>query len=282
MTRTGGWLYRAIESWYEKPRAGCLNVELGPKFILETGLDVSQAYFDRVTRECASKRVIKTGAADCKPEQIPAVIADRACFGIDAGNVVPCDEKPINMKAYIARTIIMNKTSPKRPVYRPLFKILKTSPIYIVCAITLAGVLCCALNDDPYNTLTFNAFLVHLVSAIHRDGTRRWLLLDNASFHGISEVVKEMMGAVGLGVTFTAPSTCFLNPIEEFFGLVHAIFKRRYDHEVIDTGRFVPLNRQQIKRMIWESIEEAGTHGLSDYFVRAVLAMPTTIRVKIV
>jgi hypothetical protein len=46
---------------------------------------------------------------------------------------------------------------------------------------------------------------------------------------------------------------------------------RRYNAEVVRTGRFVPVTRDELKVMIRRSVEEAGAHDLTPLFLRAGL-----------
>jgi hypothetical protein len=214
---------------------------------------------------------IRSGAADCEIEHIPSVITERVFYHIGAWNTIAIDEKPMNMKKFAPNSYRILKRSKHGPVYKPIFKMMKQSHFYLVGAITCHGLLLFAISDVPYNTDSFNQFLINVTRSIPPDGVQRWLLIDNALFHAIDPVVQEILCDMKIGVTHTAPSTCFFDPIEEFFGELHAVFLRRYEKYVLMTGRIVPLTREEIRQLIVQCVLDAGNHDMSKIYARDCL-----------
>jgi hypothetical protein len=114
-----------------------------------------------------------------------------------------------------------------------------------------------ALNNDPYVTMSFNAFTIKLAEVANPE-QESFALMDNASFHHLYEITKEALAAKKLNVTRTAPSTCFLDPIEEYFAIVQQLFQKKLYTKIVRNGKLVPVSRQQVKGMIIASVYEAG------------------------
>ena len=147
-------------------------------------------------------------------------------------------------------------------VWKPLYRLLKGAPIYMVCAISVMGVLIYALSDKPFTITLFNSFLLRLIELIPSYGASRFMLIDNASFHAIDLHVRELMDEVMLGVTHTAPSTCALDPIEEFFGATQTRVARKYEAIASQMNQIVSLTRSQFKQLICEAVDEVGASDM--------------------
>jgi hypothetical protein len=125
--------------------------------------------------------------------------------------------------------------------------------------------------DHPITTSLFNSFILRLLRVIPRDGARRYLLIDNASFHALDSEVQEEMETVRLGVTHTAPSTCAFDPIEEFFAQCSAYVVRKYGEMASRQGRIVAMTRGQFKDLICEAVDAVGAQDLTAIYGRAGL-----------
>jgi hypothetical protein len=262
---------RAVHDWYQIPRAKIAFSLLCAAFREETGYTISNSWFRKLSHVFATERTIRTGAADCHLADLPEIFVERAFYRIVAQNTIAVDEKPWLLRKIAPKSFLVGKDVAIGPIYKPLHTMLKGSPVYMICAVAVSGVLLYALSDVPFVIDTFNAFLLRLIELIPRDRQRRWLLVDNASFHAIDEMVAEELGQASMGVTHTAPSTCCLDPIEEFFAHCVQIMQRRYEIAVVQTGHFVPVNRAQFKDMIKASVDEAGAADLTPLFARAGL-----------
>jgi hypothetical protein len=122
------------------------------------------------------------------------------------------------------------------------------------------------------DTPTFNAFMLNVIRAVPADGTERWFLMDNASFHALEDLVEKQMGEKHIGITHTAPSTCFLDPIEEFFSVVTSRFLNIYYQEVLKDGHLM-LTREKVKQLIRQSFRECGPISLIGSFARPCLLL---------
>jgi hypothetical protein len=118
-------------------------------------------------------------------------------------------------------------------MYRPLYKMLKGGPIYLIAVVSGRGLVCYHLRDSAFCKDSFTAFCKRIAESVPRDAKGRWLLLDNASFHALDEFTWEDFVQAKVGLTFAAPSGCFTSPIEEWFGMVAARFTNLYHAAVI-------------------------------------------------
>ena len=105
---------------------------------------------------------------------------------------------------------------------------------------------------------------------IPRDGVQRWFLIDNAPFHGILRQTAVALGRAHVGITHTAPSSCFLNPIEEFFAQLASKFQEMYGRAVLKHDRYI-IPRDQVKEMIIRSAQIVGRRDCAAIFERAGL-----------
>ena len=71
-------------------------------------------------------------------------------------------------------------------------------------------------------------------------------------------------------MTHTAPSSCFLNPIEEHFAQVEAQFQRLYDEEVLKYDQYV-VPRANVRRLVSRAVRIVGVRDCRDIFARAGL-----------
>jgi hypothetical protein len=73
---------------------------------------------------------------------------------------------------------------------------------------------------------------------------------------------------VKVGLTFTAPSGCFMSPIEEWFGMVAARFTKMYHAAVISEHKYV-LTRPKVVELVHAAVTACARHDLSKLFARA-------------
>jgi hypothetical protein len=266
---------RAVKRFLETPRPGIKRIDLQQWFESETGIDIDYSYFRVLVKKFGRKRTVRTGMVDCRLGDLPEVFIERAMWGICAENVIAVDEKPWLLRKVAPSSYWVGQGVATSELYKPLHKLLNASPIYMICAVAKGGVVIYALSDKPYTIPLFNQFLLRLALAMPADGFYRWVLMDNASFHAIDEETLEAMGEVSLGVTHTAPSTCALDPIEEFFGHCTHMLARKYARAVMETGRFVPIDGAGLRMLIVETVDEAGALDLTHIFCRANLPAET-------
>jgi hypothetical protein len=195
----------------------------------------------------------------------------RAVYRITAYNTVSIDEKPFSPKKY-APTCVWQRRDQTGRIFKPLHKMLQQAPVYVIAAVDVRGLVRVALSDAPIKTETFNVFIHGVLEYIPCDGVERWILIDNASFHALDDATEEELGKKNVGVTHTAPSTCFLDPIEEFFGMVTASFLSLYHTEVMSSDRFV-VTREKVKELVRESFRLCGSTSLEGAFARAGLLL---------
>ena len=79
-----------------------------------------------------------------------------------------------------------------------------------------------------------------------------------------------MLDRANIGITFTAPSTCFLNPCEEHFAQVDAHFRRLFDREIIEHDEYV-VPRKRTRELIIEAVETVAARDNTAIFSRAGL-----------
>ena len=84
-------------------------------------------------------------------------------------------------------------------------------------AMSTSGLSYFKLQDRPYNTSTFSAFIIDLISHLREAGVEHAILLaDNVPFHHAHDV-QQLVRAHGHEMIFIPPYSPFLNPIEEMF-----------------------------------------------------------------
>jgi hypothetical protein len=140
-------------------------------------------------------------------------------------------------------------------------------------AISVNGVFLHQIFSHPINTEDYNGFIYALTRRIQPDGNQRWLLRDNASFHKLNPTVEEAMAEVRLGETHTAPGACFMNPIENVFGLMDAIFRRKYAELVAAGGEIVPGSQARMEELIIEALQEICGYSFAEIYARAGLTV---------
>jgi hypothetical protein len=82
-------------------------------------------------------------------------------------------------------------------------------------------------------------------------------VLDNASFHQVDYSIWRDMEEKHLGIAPIVPAGCFMDPIEEFFGTVHALFHGKIDSIELARGVEASVSREEIYQNIIESVREA-------------------------
>jgi hypothetical protein len=263
-----------IKAWFAEGRPAVQRRVLRGKFIRDIGTRVSESYFRTVVAREITERTVRTGAMDMIPRTLAQVLAERAFYRILARNTIAIDEKPIKMANYAPHSIFIEKEAARRhgPTYKPIHKARTGGPVYLLSAVGVSGVVAYALSDEPYTTESFNAFVLVVCSRLPPPDDRDfwWLLLDNASFHGILDVVRPVLGRAKIGITFTAPSTCFLNPCEEHFAQVDSKFRQLVDREIIEHEQYV-LPRRRMHELIIEAVELVAHRDNSAIVHRAAL-----------
>jgi hypothetical protein len=237
-------------------------------FYDETHLIVSYSYFCRCVDRLTAQKTVRTGAADMDLRNLPEVVMERAFYGISWHNTWVIDEKPFVLRKSAPHSYYIAKDAPLGPLYRPLYKMLKGGPVYLIAVVCVRGLVCYHLSDSPFNSRSFSAFCKRMVEYVPRDGKRRWLLMDNASFHNLDEFTWQDFVEAKVGVTHTPPSGCFMSPIEEWFGMVSARFTKMYHAAVISEHKYV-LTRSKVVELVHAAVMACGCHDLSKLYARA-------------
>jgi hypothetical protein len=240
-------------------------------FRSETQADISPRHFRRLVKKGGKVVTRKTGGMD-RDLRIVARVKDKGVrFRISAWNTLAVDEKPFVFDHYVLTSVIIPRDAPPGPFWSQTNRLPKLRSVYLLMAISVNGVMLHQLFDRPIKTDDYNCFIYALTQRIQRDGNQRWLLHDNASFHKLNPVVEEAMAEVGIGETHTAPGACFMNPIENVFGLIDAIFGRKYAQLVVDGGGLVPGSQARIEELIIEALQEVCGYNFAEIYARAGL-----------
>ena len=128
-------------------------------------------------------------------------------------------------------------------------------PLYLLCAISVNGILIYTISDTPVNTEMFNTFIWKLSERIKVTGRRQYFLFDNATFHELEDVVFDHLDEKGIAITRTPALGCFCNPIEEFFGHVHQAFTYLLHQRLIDED--ASLSMTEFKMLIHAAVQMA-------------------------
>jgi hypothetical protein len=255
----------------ETPKKGVRQGLLRSQFESEMNVKISREYFRRLIRRYGRKRTIRTGGADFDARNFPRVIAERALLGVVAWNSIAVDEKPFVVKKYARNSYWIAKDSQLGAIYRPLYRLLKQAgPIYLISAICVRGLVCFSLSDAPIHTDYFNDFLEGALAFVPQDGLQRFFVIDNASFHGIKRRTARLLGQAHVGISHTAPSSCFLNPIEEHFAQMEAKFQELYDVAVLQYDQYV-VPRDRVRKIIIKAVTLLGERDNCAIYARAGL-----------
>ena len=258
-----------IARFFSVPRPNTRMIILHQIFLQENP-DVTMSYvqFTRLCHELTSVRTIRMGGAEISLIKLGHVIVDRAFRSISMKNTISIDEKPIILKNYMVRSMRVLKEK-RGPLYKSMLYGFKMNPFYLIAAVSMNGLLSFRLFDHPVHKEDFEGFIAH-VSITFTKKTTQFLLYDNATFHNICEECQDILSENGFEITQTPPCGCFLDPIEEFFGIFDTLFRNKYQHEIVQSGYFNPLTRAQIKDLIIQSIHESN-RSLKKQFMRALL-----------
>lgn len=232
-------------------------------------LQLSYEYFRLNMRKLTKKRTIKTGAADCRLDNIPSVLADRIFYKINYLNTYSVDEKPFNIRNLGINSAIVPKNF-TGAIYKPVHNLKFIKPIYLIACITYKGIVFFALSNEPFTTISFNGFIEKLVGALPTHSQNSFLILDNAKFHQILPEIKDSMNQKNIFPSYTAPSTCFFDPIEEVFSIIQKRFTQLYHQKVIETGKYIPLNANSFKELVIEAVQSSN-RDYTEIFRHAVL-----------
>ena len=225
-------------------------------FINETNAKVSKTHVNNIFSNLTRIQKIKTGGIYTRSKDLVETIVQRSIYGVSMMNTVSIDEKPIiinNLKQKSVR--ISKKHRGKMPSNKiKSFKLLDNlNNLYLLCAITFNGVFLYHISDTPITTTIFNAFLLKLSNLINYESNGRFVLIDNASFHGIEEIVQNAMRFKKLAITRTPPLGCLFNPIEEFFAYFDYILRREIkkflqkSNQLLTQDEFIDIIHKSIR-----------------------------------
>ena len=263
-------LKTTIANWIESKKF--FPVEISDAFSLflkETKIDVSRSYFFQIFSEYTKAQVIKTGGIFTRSSDIIETIVQRSFFGVTMNNTYAIDEKPIIIENYKSKKVRISKNY-KGKVPANLISTYKMldhlKNVYLICCISCNSVVQYHLSECPINTLIFNAFMHQLCSNIKPSEYGRFILLDNASFHGLDGIVIDEMEKNKLEITRTPPLGCLFNPIEEFFACFDDILKKNIKLYIQQNGQ---LNQNEFLKLIHISISETTNMDMQQIFRRA-------------
>ena len=218
-----------IRSWiHEQEVIPSEYKEAYQEFIKVSRLLPSYSQFVKVCRKETKIQNVKTGGVYASSYDVISCLYCRAKYGVTAENTIAVDEKPFNFKKY-AKTKVRKWKDIRGLV--PANKVKNTqcktliNPQYALCAISLNGVESLRIEQEPYNTDSFNLYLNDLKGKIEYSDQRHFLLIDNATFHKIDPDIEERLYHKNYHFIRNPPRACFLNPIEEFFGDTHQKLK---------------------------------------------------------
>lgn len=120
--------------------------------------------------------------------------------------------------------------------------------VQMLPAYTLDGVIYCEVYHENTDTELFQGFLERLLPFCGRyPEPKSVVFMDNASFHVISQSLKEKFTAAGVIIEKQPPYSPDLNPIEYLFGSVkNRIRKRRLEDEELIQGDFKSYLEMQV------------------------------------
>ncbi|KAF6789676.1 TPR domain-containing protein [Colletotrichum sojae] len=133
--------------------------------------------------------------------------------------------------------------------------------VQMLPAYTIDGVIYCEVYEDNTDVQVFEGFLERLLPCCGRyPEARSVIFMDNASFHFISQRLKDLFAQAGVIIEYQVPYSPDLNPIEYLFGSVkNRIRKRsREDAELIQAD-FKSYLQMQI-RVVGEGKKVARGH----------------------
>lgn len=251
-----------IKRWWAKcPQRSIPIIHLYAMFKEQTNVKCSYQYFKKITDKFTKVQSIKTGGYFTRNIDIANVIAGRACNYVNAQNTICLDEKPFIPKKFsakwlrVCRTFTGKATANKVKCTNPLKDL---SALYLICAISSKKVVLYSVLEEPVNKETFNAFLWALVNHIPYEGKRKYILFDNASFHGLEDIMKDKLDVNGLAITRTPPLGCFMDPIEEFFGQVHQEFKNFLSNRIAKYDE--PVSKTEYKMFVHAAVQTANAN----------------------
>lgn len=253
---------RAIAKWMElKLHVPNDIIKANSDFITETGLQVSRSHFFNVFSNITLVQNIKTGGVYTRNQEFIDVIVQRSYYGVNIENTYAIDENSIIVNNFKQKSVITLKKHKRKIPSNQVhgFNYLdKIKNAYLICCITCNCVVLYHISETPINTTKFNAFLRKLVSMINSP-RGNFLLIDNASFHGVDESIKELMMEISI--------PCIFDPTEEFFANFDKILHKKIKNMVVKSE--VSLEQETFIELIHASIFNASKMNLKQIFRRS-------------
>lgn len=122
-----------------------------------------------------------------------------------------------------------------------------------MCAISNEKVILFYISDDPIDTNVYNSFLWILSDQFQNNQNRLYFLNDIATFHNISDATRQHLIEKNIVITRSIPLVCFINPIEEFFSIVHNYFEKLLDQRMLNIDQnltkfeYIDLIKKSVK-----------------------------------
>ena len=242
-----------------------LKIEFEKKY----NVKISRSWFNELAKEFTHIKTVNTGAAEVKLSDVADLIVCRTLNRICVSNVWALDEKIFNPKQFVVKSVRVYKGY-KGQVYKTLYSYLKTNPIYLLCCCAFDGIVGWIIQDTPIIAIRFNSFVVNLAKLNNRSD--RWLLFDNASIHEIDPTIHEILKEYHCNISYTAPCSCFTNPIEEVFSVIASNFLSKF-HDILLKEGFNGVARQKVIDLIVDSIKEVQERDFTHLFIRAGLSL---------
>lgn len=133
------------------------------------------------------------------------------------------------------------------PVQRKRFH--RGKRVQVLPAYTIDGVIYCEVYEENTDVDLFEGFLERLLPHCGRNPEPRSVIfMDNASFHFVSQRLKDMFARAGVIIEYQVPYSPDLNPIEYLFGSVkNRIRKMSWEDADLIRGDFKSYLLMQIR-----------------------------------
>ncbi|CAI0652875.1 unnamed protein product [Colletotrichum noveboracense] len=121
--------------------------------------------------------------------------------------------------------------------------------VQILPAYTINGLIYCEVYEENTDTEVFEGFLERLLPYCGKyPAPRSVIFMDNASFHFVSQRLKDLIAQAGVIIEFQVPYSPDTNPIEYLFGSVkNRIRKMSLEDEDLIQGDFKSYLLMQIR-----------------------------------
>lgn len=258
-----------VKQFLERTQPNVRLYLLRKLFEEENNCQISKSWFNQLANEYSETRTVRTGAAEVRNHDICMLHLSRAFHRVSISNVWAIDEKIFHPKRFILKSVRVSRGY-HGPIYKTLFSNLKLQPFYLLCAVGYNGIVGWILEEEPIETTRFSGFLVNIARMNKRKD--RWLVFDNATFHKATEIVHPELEKHNCSISFTAPCSCFTNPIEEVFALMSFVFLELYHDRILRNG-LKNIPRREIRGLIEQAVQRISGRSFLGFFLRSGLVL---------